>query len=291
MPRISSLMLFSGKIHVGRKLGFNFFYSNCFFNVLILLINNPNFISITTKKINFGTILKKHKENYLYQLKNLSFSYSLGPHQIEAIKNITLDIVKESLVTFSGPSGSGKSTLLNILGLIEPVQRGEVLFQNEDLSKMNQKQMNRIRKYKIGFIFQQFHLIPVFTAEENVAYFLARQGLSKEETQKRTHESLKAVGLWEHRMKKPSELSGGQRQRVAIARAIAKAPEVIIGDEPTASLDQKTGKEIMEIFDSLVKRKKVSVILATHDTMIQSYADQNFHIQDGTLFGTRGVTV
>jgi putative ABC transport system ATP-binding protein len=176
--------------------------------------------------------------------------------------------------------------LLNLLGFIEPVQGGKLFFQNEDVSTMSQKQMNLIRKFKIGFIFQQFHLIPVFTAEENVTYFLTRQELSKELIQERTREALEAVGLWEHRMKKTSELSGGQRQRVAIARAIAKKPELIIGDEPTASLDQKTGKEIMQIFNHLVKEKKVTIILTTHDTMIQSYADQNFHIQDGILVET-----
>lgn len=223
------------------------------------------------------------KNNYLYQLKNVVFSYTLGTHRIEAVRGISLEITSPSLVTFTGPSGSGKSTLLNILGLIEVLQEGEVLFQGEDISLMTQVQLNLIRKYKIGFIFQQFHLIPVLNAEENVAYFLRRQGLSEEEIQTRVRESLEIVGLWPHRMKKPSELSGGQKQRVAIARALAKKPEVIIGDEPTASLDQKTGKEIMDIFDELVKLKQVSVILTTHDKMIQSYAHKNFHMQDGML--------
>lgn len=148
---------------------------------------------------------------------------------------------------------------------------------------MNEKRKNQIRKSQIGFIFQQFHLIPVLTAEENVRYFLARQKLSKKEILERTAASLEAVGLWEHRMKKPSQLSGGQKQRVAIARAIAKWPAVIIGDEPTASLDQKTGHEIMEILASLVAKNKTSVILTTHDAMVQSFASQNFHIQDGSL--------
>lgn len=224
-----------------------------------------------------------NKENYTYQLKNIRFSYVLGSQSIEAVRDISLDIPRHSLVTFSGPSGSGKSTLLNILGLIEPIQEGTVLFQNENIATMRQAQLNAIRKFKIGFIFQQFHLIPVFTAEENVAYFLGRQGLSKEEIKSRTRYSLESVGLWEHRMKKPSEMSGGQKQRVAIARAISKKPEVIIGDEPTASLDQKTAKEIMDIFEQLTNESDVSIILTTHDPLIQSYADQNFHIQDGVL--------
>lgn len=225
--------------------------------------------------------MKKRSNDQLFQIKDLTFSYALGDCIIEALRGITLDIPKNALVTFSGPSGSGKSTLLNILGLIEPLQAGTVLFQNQDIAKMNKGTMNEIRRHQIGFIFQQFHLIPVFTAEENVSYFLARQGLSKEEIKSRTREALEAVGLWEHRKKRPSELSGGQRQRVAIARALAKRPKVIIGDEPTASLDQATGKEIMGIFHQLVEEREVSVILTTHDAMVQSYSHENFHIQDG----------
>ncbi len=225
----------------------------------------------------------KNEESILYQVEDLYFSYLLGNQKIEAIRGLSLKIPASSLVTISGPSGSGKSTLLNVLGLIEPVQQGRVLFQNEDIGQMGEKRKNEIRKFQIGFIFQQFHLIPVLTAEENVRYFLSRQKLPKNEIKERVQESMNAVGLWDHRMKKPSEMSGGQKQRVAIARAIAKAPSVIIGDEPTASLDRKTGEEIMEILARLAKTRKTSVILTTHDAMVQSFAEQNFHIQDGRL--------
>ncbi len=221
--------------------------------------------------------------NFLYEIENLVFSYLIGNQKVEAIRELNLKIPKATLIAISGPSGSGKSTLLNILGLIEPVQQGRVLFQNENISLMNEKRKNEIRKFQIGFIFQQFHLIPVLTAEENVRYFLMRQKLPKREVADRTQESLEAVGLWEHRMKKPNQLSGGQKQRVAIARAIAKRPAVIIGDEPTASLDQKTGHEIMEILAKLTAARKTSVILTTHDPMVQSFANQNIHIQDGRL--------
>ncbi|MCE5318762.1 MAG: ABC transporter ATP-binding protein [Parachlamydia sp.] len=199
------------------------------------------------------------------------------------MRGITLAIPSQSLVTISGPSGSGKSTLLNLLGLIEPMQQGQLLFQGEDIASMNASQLNAIRKFKIGFIFQQFHLIPMLTAEENVAYFLGRQGMARCEIRERTQDALEAVGLWEHRLKRPSQLSGGQKQRVAIARALAKRPEVIIADEPTASLDSTTGREMMEIFKYLVKEKGITVILTTHDQMVLSYADLNFHIQDGRL--------
>ncbi|MBS0607073.1 MAG: ABC transporter ATP-binding protein [Parachlamydiales bacterium] len=230
---------------------------------------------------------KKNKKSALYSIQNVNFTYQLGSQKVQALQSLSLEIPNHSLITFSGPSGSGKSTLLNLMGLIEPVQDGEILFQNEKFSEMSKKRKNEIRKFKIGFIFQQFHLVPVLTAEENVEYFLKRQKLSHDEVQKRTRDSLEAVGLWKHRNKKPSELSGGQKQRVAIARAIAKRPEVIIGDEPTASLDQQTGKEIMSIFTEMIEKQNVTIILTTHDPMIKSYSHLDFHIQDGQLLKSR----
>lgn len=221
--------------------------------------------------------------NKLYKLHSINFNYILGSQKVQALKGITLEIKRHTLVAFSGPSGSGKSTLLNMLGLIEPVQEGVLVFDNENLGMIGDKRKNEIRKLKIGFVFQQFHLIPVLTVEENISYFLHGQNLSKEEIEKRVTESLEIVGILEHRKKRPSQLSGGQKQRVAIARALAKKPEVIIADEPTASLDQKTGKEIMEILVQMVNEKKVSVILTTHDPMILEYAHQIFYIKDGVL--------
>lgn len=187
------------------------------------------------------------------------------------------------MTAISGPSGSGKSTFLNILGLIEPVQEGQVLFLGTDLCRLKEKEKNRMRKTSFGFIFQQFHLIPVLTAEENVAYFLASQGCSKKESRQRTQESLEAVGLSAQRKQKPFELSGGQKQRVAIARAIAKRPDVIIADEPTASLDRQTARGIMEILSSLTRNTNTSVILTTHDPMVEAFADERVHLVDGRL--------
>lgn len=219
----------------------------------------------------------------LFELYNLSFSYRLGSNDVVAIEDISLAIPPHSLTSFSGPSGSGKSTLLNILGLIEPVQSGIVLFENEDITSIPEHEKNEIRKFRLGFIFQEFHLIPVLTAEENVAFFLTLQHLDHHEIKERVADTLNAVHLYEHRKKKPNELSFGQRQRVAIARAVAKHPEVIIGDEPTASLDQKNGKEIMGIFEQLVVERDISIILTSHDPMVQTFANHRFHIQDGVL--------
>lgn len=226
---------------------------------------------------------KKNKPNSLFSLKKVNFSYLLESQKIPALTNLNLDIPSHSLITICGPSGSGKSTFLNLIGMIEPLQEGEIIFRNESFSTMSAKRKNEIRKFHIGFIFQQFHLIPVLSAEENVEYFLIRQQLPKDEIKERTQEALVSVGLWEHRKKKPSELSGGQKQRVAIARALAKKPDVIIGDEPTGSLDQKTATGIMEIFASLVEKKKISLILSTHDPMVKTYSHLNYHFQDGCL--------
>ena len=225
------------------------------------------------------------KKNFIYEVEDVGFSYLLGKQKIEALSSLSLKIPRETLVTFSGPSGSGKSTLLNVLGFIEPVQEGRVVFLDEDLGSMSEKRKNEIRKFHIGFIFQQFHLIPVLTAEENIRYFLTRQNLPKAEIRERTEDVLHAVGLWEHRTKKPSQLSGGQKQRVAIARAVAKQPKVIIGDEPTASLDQKTGGGIMELLAEMVETRNTSIVLTTHDPMVQKFSKMNFHLQDGRLAG------
>jgi len=226
--------------------------------------------------------MKDHCPN-IYEVEDLAFSYLLGKQKIEALTSISLKIPQNTLVTFSGPSGSGKSTLLNVLGFIEPVQEGRVLFLNEDIVDFSESRKNEIRKFHVGFIFQHFHLIPVLTAEENVRYFLTLQNLSKAEIHERTEDVLQAVGLWEHRKKKPSQLSGGQKQRVAIARAVAKHPKVIIGDEPTASLDQKTGGGIMELLSKMVETRDTSIVLTTHDPMVQSFSQMNFHLQDGQI--------
>jgi ABC-type lipoprotein export system ATPase subunit len=219
----------------------------------------------------------------LFEVTDLVFSYVIGKQKVEAIRGLNLSVEAYTFATISGPSGSGKSTLLNILGLIEPVQEGKVLFFGEEIGRLSEKEKNKIRRHRIAFIFQQFHLIPVLTAEENVEYFLSRQGCPKEEARRRSKEALESVGLFDCRKHKPSQLSGGQKQRVAIARAIAKNPDVIIADEPTASLDSVTGKEILEILAGLTKSKKSSVILTTHDPMVQNYADSNVHLVDGRI--------
>lgn len=218
----------------------------------------------------------------LYDCSTLDFSYRLEKQMVHALKGVDLSVAAGEQLLIMGPSGSGKSTLLNLLGLIEPIQKGEIMFEGQAFSKLSEKEKNHIRRYKIGFIFQSFLLFEVLTAAENVEYFLTRQGLPSAERKKRVQAALEAVGIAAQAGKRPPEMSGGQRQRVAIARALAKHPSVIIADEPTASLDQKTSRDILEVLQSL-RTQGVSVIMSSHDPLAQSYASRIVHIMDGQM--------
>lgn len=226
----------------------------------------------------------------LYQIRDLEFSYLLEKQKITALDKISVNLPKHCFLGLSGPSGSGKTTLLNLLGLIEPMQKGQLEFEGKDLGTLKESEKNQLRRHKIGFVFQTFNLLPVLNAEENVEYFLVRQGVSESPRKVRVRNALEAVGLWEHRKKRPLEMSGGQRQRVALARALAKQPEVIIADEPTASLDQKNGREIMKIFTDLNQNAQVAIIVASHDAMVQSYCKTRLHLIDGKIVSSEGAT-
>jgi ABC-type lipoprotein export system ATPase subunit len=219
----------------------------------------------------------------LYDVRNVDFDYPLGNQSVPALRGINLEIAAGDFVCLAGPSGSGKSTLLNILGLIESVQQGTVRFMDESLEDLKEAQKNRIRKFHLGFIFQQFHLLPVLNASENVEYFLIRQGVPRAERKERVRAALEAVGIWDQRAKRPFEMSGGQRQRVAVARAIAKQPRVIIADEPTASLDQQNGRGILEIIRTLNRESEVTVIMASHDQMVLRMVETLVRLRDGQI--------
>lgn len=223
------------------------------------------------------------KNNTVYSCEKISFDYQMGEQKLRALKDCDLKITKGDFIVFCGPSGSGKSTLLNLLGLIESPQMGEIFFQGKSLKTLSEAEKNHLRRHQLGFVFQSFHLINVLTAYENVEYFLIRQGVAKTEITQRTTEALARVGLSEHAHKKPLEMSGGQRQRVAIARALAKKPQVIIADEPTASLDQKNGKEIIAILKELSLREGTTILVASHDPMVIESASHVIRLQDGSL--------
>lgn len=218
-----------------------------------------------------------------YEVEDVTFSYTLGKVKVEALSQVSCQIREGEITCLNGPSGSGKSTLLNLLGLIEPIQQGNIRLLKHDFHSLSESGKNKIRMYELGFIFQSFHLFPVMNAEENVEYFLSRQGLPRSERKERVKESLQSVGLWEHRKKKPLEMSGGQRQRVAIARALAKRPKVILADEPTASLDQKTGIEIMKLFLTANQKCGTTLIISSHDPMVMSYCKTQLKLKDGRV--------
>jgi putative ABC transport system ATP-binding protein len=222
-------------------------------------------------------------EQFIYNIERLSFHYQLGANKIMALNNIVLKIKKGEFACICGPSGSGKSTLLNLLGLIEHPQEGHIYFKDRDVAFLREVEKNEVRRKSLGFVFQSFHLLEVLNAYENVDYFLVRQGLSKSERKIRVNKALSSVGLWEHRFKRPLEMSGGQKQRVAVARALAKNPEVIIADEPTASLDQETGKEIMKILKSLNEEFGTTIILSSHDPMVIENSPYHIKLQDGKI--------
>lgn len=223
------------------------------------------------------------KTEIVYKLSKLDFSYTSGSAQFHALKGIDLEIPNSKLVCLAGPSGSGKTTLLSLLGLIEEVQQGELLFFGRSLKTANEVSKTQMRRFEIGFVFQNFLLFDALSGLENVEYFLASQGVSESERKKRAKECLQWVGLSDQMHKSPLEMSGGQRQRVAIARALAKRPRVIIADEPTASLDQDNGRVVMEIFRKLTEEQNVSVIYSSHDEMAQQYAHLKIQLKDGHL--------
>lgn len=222
-------------------------------------------------------------EERLYRIHELCFSYDFGTLKANALNGISLDIARGEFLCLSGPSGSGKTTLLNLLGLIEPVQAGDIQLNGASLKALSEREKNQIRRYRIGFVFQTFQLFPVLSATENVEYFLTRQGIAATERKKRVQEALESVGVWDQRNKKPSAMSGGQRQRVAIARALAKQPEVIIADEPTANLDQANGKGVMEIFARLNAERNITLILSSHDPMVHSFSRRQVRLADGKI--------
>ncbi|MBI4347528.1 MAG: ABC transporter ATP-binding protein, partial [Elusimicrobia bacterium] len=203
--------------------------------------------------------------------------------EVPVLRGVDLTVPMGSFACLVGPSGSGKTTLLNILGLLDKPQRGTLSLFGEDMSALGEDAFERIRLKRLGFIFQSFHLIPTLTALENTAYFLDTLGFDHREAIDRAREMLRLVGLADHAGKRPGQLSGGQCQRVAIARAVAKRPEVILADEPTANLDRRTAEEIIAIFQELRSKEKVSFIFATHDMHLVSYGETVYKLQDGRL--------
>ena len=203
-------------------------------------------------------------------------------HEVRAIQNINLNIPRSSFVVFNGPSGSGKTTLLNVIGTLDRPTEGRVFMYDEDITAFSDIALSRLRRGKIGFIFQDFHLIPRLSGWENVSYPLIPLGIDSKKRYERARELLEKVGLGDRLDHTPEELSGGQQQRVAIARALINNPEIIIADEPTSNIDEETSGHIMELLREL-KTRGVTILVATHDTSFEKVADVIYTMKNGKI--------
>ena len=218
----------------------------------------------------------------IIHLENIRKSYYLGKNELQVLKGISLDILKNEFVALMGPSGSGKSTLMNILGCLDSASGGKYILNGKDVSRMPDNDLAEVRNKEIGFVFQQFNLLPRLTAAENVALPLVYSGVNKRERIERAMEVLTRVKLDDRSHHKPNELSGGQAQRVAIARALINNPSIILADEPTGNLDSKTSYEIMEIIGK-IHADGNTVILVTHEEDISHYAHRVIRLLDGVI--------
>jgi len=218
----------------------------------------------------------------IIKLEGIQKDYYMGSQAITVLKGITLDIFKNEYVALMGPSGSGKSTLMNILGCLDSPTGGKYILNGKDVSKMPDDDLAEVRNSEIGFVFQQFNLLPRLSAAENVALPLIYAGVSKKLRIERALEALDKVGLADRSHHKSNELSGGQIQRVAIARALVNNPAILLADEPTGNLDSKTSVEVMEIFGK-IRAAGNTVILVTHEEDIAAYAHRVVRLRDGMV--------
>ncbi len=218
----------------------------------------------------------------IIHLENIRKKYIMGTQSLEVLKGLNLDIYKNEYVALMGPSGSGKSTLMNILGCLDTPTGGRYVLNGHDVSTMVDANLAQIRNKEIGFVFQQFNLLPRLSAAENVALPLVYAGIGQKERHQMAMEVLAKVGLGDRSHHKPNEMSGGQIQRVAIARAMVNNPSIILADEPTGNLDTKTSYEIMQLFGKIHQAGN-TVVLVTHEEDIAAYAQRTIRLRDGEV--------
>ncbi len=216
------------------------------------------------------------------KLEDVWKTYQVGEVELEVLKGINLEVKEGEFIVLLGPSGSGKSTLLNVMSCLDVPTKGHVFLDGQDVSLLREDQLAEVRGKKIGFVFQQFNLLPHLSAVENVALPATFQNVPEEERKKRAKELLSSVGLESRKEHIPTKLSGGEKQRVAIARSLINDPEIVVADEPTGEVDTKTGQNIMNIFTDLQERGK-TIIIVTHDLELIDYADRVIKIRDGVL--------
>jgi putative ABC transport system ATP-binding protein len=217
------------------------------------------------------------------ELENLEKSYRLGKITVNALRGVSLQLQQCEFLVIMGPSGSGKTTLLNIIGTLDKPSSGRALVDGEDITRMNDGQLTKLRRHKIGFVFQFHNLIPVLTALENVELPLITSGVKRKSSRDRAMRLLSQVGLQDRTDHLPDELSGGEQQRVAIARALANHPRLVLADEPTGDLDSQTGSEVVQLMHSMAKQEGSSVVVVTHDPVVAARADRLVEMRDGRI--------
>ena len=225
----------------------------------------------------------------MINLRHIYKSYPMGDDELQVLSDVNLHIKEKEFVSILGPSGSGKSILMNIIGCLDVPDSGEYIFDGENVDDCTENELSEIRSKKIGFIFQQFNLLPDLNAYENVEMPLLYRKMSASERRKRVLETLEQVGLTSRMYHKPSQLSGGQQQRVAIARVLAARPSIILADEPTGNLDSASGREILEIIKSLWQQGN-TIVMITHDLNIAKEAQRTVYVRDGVLSNKEGNT-
>lgn len=227
--------------------------------------------------------LKKENSMSLIQINKVTKIYDGTAVPVKALNNVDLKIEAGEFTAIVGPSGSGKTTLLNIVGGLDVPTSGNVIIDNVDISTYKPDELVNFRLHHIGFVFQAYNLIPVFTAKENVEFIMLLQGLVKAEREKRAIELLNAVGLGDRVNNKPSELSGGQQQRIAVARALASKPSFVLADEPTANLDSATADSLLDLMENLNKEFNMTFVFSTHDQRVISRAHRIITLHDGAV--------
>lgn len=219
----------------------------------------------------------------MLQIIDVHKSYQVGPTEINVLKGVSLQVDKGELLAIIGPSGSGKSTLMNLMGLLEQPTSGSYFIEGKRISYEDDKFLSGLRNRKIGFVFQQYQLLPRLTALENVGIPLVYRGMKEREIRKRALTMLKKVEVEDRANHKPTEMSGGQQQRTAIARALAGDPALVLADEPTGALDTKTGQEIMNLFRRLNEEEEITIVIITHDPKIAAQCNRQVEIRDGII--------
>jgi putative ABC transport system ATP-binding protein len=219
------------------------------------------------------------------EAKNVTKVYRMGEFDVQALRGVSVQITRSEVVSIMGPSGSGKSTLMNVLGCLDRPTAGEYDLDGEKVANLTDDQLSSVRNRKVGFVFQQFNLLPRQTALSNVTLPLRYAGVSGRKMQEKARAALETVGLGDRIHHKPNELSGGQQQRVAIARALVNDPAIILADEPTGALDSKSGQEIMDLLLKMNREKGTTLIFVTHDPRVAAMTQRTIHLIDGLIDG------